>query len=254
MPSDLAGPPHERTPIPESLRGALESWGLGSAHLRPVWQNSMGGLTFAVAPGGAQHPVDYYAKWNPLTTGESLADEAERLAWLAGKHPAPQVVALTSDAAGEVLLTHALAGDSAVSARWQHEPETALRALGHGLRQLHEVAIDQCPYSWRVEERQRHATTTAVVGAEPPSIDKLVLCQGDPCAPNTLIDPEGEFLAHVDLARLGVADRWADLAVMSMSLEWNYRDYDEQVFWDAYGIDPDRERLAYYRDLWNAEE
>lgn len=88
---------------------------------------------------------------------------------------------------------------------------------------------------------------------EPPPIDRLVFCQGDPCAPNTLLAADGSFLAHVDLARLGAADRWADLAVMSMSLAWNYRGYDEAVFWEAYGIEPDPLRIDYYRRLWDAE-
>ena len=63
---------------------------------------------------------------------------------------------------------------------------------------------------------------------------------------------DGSFLAHVDLARLGTADRWADLAVMTLSLEWNYVGYDEADFWAAYGSEPDAHRIAYYRALWNA--
>lgn len=50
-----------------------------------------------------------------------------------------------------------------------------------------------------------------------------------------------------------MADRWADLAVMSLSLEWNYTGYDEADFWNAYGLEPDKQRIAYYRALWNAE-
>ena len=55
-----------------------------------------------------------------------------------------------------------------------------------------------------------------------PPIDRLVVCHGDACAPNTLIDDDGRCCGHVDLDALGVADRWADLAVATMSLEWNY--------------------------------
>lgn len=40
---------------------------------------------------------------------------------------------------------------------------------------------------------------------------------------------------------------------MSMSLAWNYRGYDEAVFWEAYGIEPDPLRIDYYRRLWDAE-
>ena len=102
-------------------------------------------------------------------------------------------------------------------------------------------------------ERTRISGIAAGTLADPPPIDKLVVCQGDPCAPNTLISRDGDFLAHVDLARLGVADRWADLAIMTLSLGWNYTNYDEQDFWDAYGVEPDAERIAYYRELWDAE-
>ena len=33
----------------------------------------------------------------------------------------------------------------------------------------------------------------------PPPIDKLVVCHGDACAPNTLLDGDGNFAGHVDL-------------------------------------------------------
>ena len=254
-PTDLAGPPPAETQAPEALRRALTANRLGSSRLAPVWRNGVGGLTFSVASGGAGSPVDFYAKWNPEASGESLADEAERLRWIAGRHPAPEAVALTADRGEEVLITRALAGESAVSARWRRDPNAALRALGVGLRRLHGVPLDDCPFDWGVDHRMRAdripAAARGAIGESPP-IDRLVLCQGDPCAPNTLLAADGSFLAHVDLARLGAADRWADLAVMSMLLEWNFRDYDESVFWDAYGIAPDPPRIEYYRALWNA--
>ena len=257
LPSGLAGPPPEGTAVPDALRGALDANSLGSALLRPVWRNEVGGLTFSVASGGAGHPVDFYAKWNPAASGESLADEAERLQWVLGRHPAPIVVDLTTDRlptgeGAEVLLTRALPGESAVSERWRLDPETALRALGSGLRRLHDVPLDECPFDWGVEHRLRSDGIAAGSLEDAPPIDRLVLCQGDPCAPNTLLASDGSFLAHVDLSRLGAADRWADLAVMSMSLEWNYLRYDEAVFWEAYGAEPDPLRIDYYRRLWNA--
>ena len=55
-----------------------------------------------------------------------------------------------------------------------------------------------------------------------PSIDDPVLVHGDACAPNTLISTDGEWTGHVDLGDLGVGDRWADLAVASLSLDWNF--------------------------------
>lgn len=247
----FAGPPTSATPVPPALREALDSRGLESAQIQPVWRNQVGGLTFSVASGGEGQRIDFFAKWNPMASGESLVDEAERLRWIQGRHPAPTVADLISGGGEEVLLTHALLGESAVAERWQQDPATALRALGTGLRRLHGVSLDECPFVWGVDHRLRSHNLPADVIEQPPRIDRLVLCQGDPCAPNTLLADDGSFLAHVDLARLGAADRWADLAVMSLSLEWNYRDYDESIFWDAYGIEPDPLRIDYYRRLWN---
>jgi kanamycin kinase len=52
------------------------------------------------------------------------------------------------------------------------------------------------------------------------------------------------------MATLGVADRWADLAIASWSLCWNFGLGWEPVFYDAYGVDPDPQRIAYYRLMW----
>lgn len=83
------------------------------------------------------------------------------------------------------------------------------------------------------------------------TLTRLVVCHGDACMPNTLLDDAGRPLAHVDLAALGTADRWADIAVASMSTEWNFGPGWADVLIEAYGIAPDRERLEYYRRLWN---
>ena len=43
-----------------------------------------------------------------------------------------------------------------------------------------------------------------------------------------------------------------DIAVAAMSTTRNCGPGWERTLIDAYGIAPDSERLAYYRDLWNA--
>lgn len=252
-PSDLAGPPSPGTAVPAELETALDAWNLGAAQLRPVWRNGVGGLTYAVAHEETGNSADFYVKWNPQGSGESLGNEAARLRWLHGRHPAPEIAGLIGIDGAEIMLTCALPGESAVAEQWKRDPEAALRALGAGLRQLHSVALDDCPFDWGVASRMRVGRVTPTSVGEALPIDQLVICQGDPCAPNTLLGADGNFLAHVDLGRLGVADRWADLAVMSMSLAWNYSEFDEAVFWDAYGVEPDHARIDYYRGLWNAE-
>ena len=118
------------------------------------------------------------------------------------------------------------------------------------------LEVGDCPFDWSVRTRIGNAAARGihVPGAlrSPPPIDALVVCHGDACAPNTLLDAEGRPLAHVDLGALGVADRWADIAVAAMSTTWNYGPGWEHALIDAYGIAPDEPRMAYYRDLWNA--
>ncbi|TKZ15004.1 hypothetical protein B7493_02545 [Mycobacterium tuberculosis variant bovis] len=97
----------------------------------------------------------------------------------------------------------------------------------------------------------------AELGDSPP-VDRLVVCHGDACSPNTILDDTGRCCGHVDFGNLGVADRWADLAVATLSLQWNFPDYPGQVrddeFFAAYGVAPDPARIDYYRRLWQAED
>jgi hypothetical protein len=74
------------------------------------------------------------------------------------------------------------------------------------------------------------------------------------CSPNTVIDDDGRCCGHVDFGSLGVADRWADLAVTTLSLGWNYpgRRWDAEFF-AAHGVEPDAARIDYYRRLLQAE-
>jgi kanamycin kinase len=48
-----------------------------------------------------------------------------------------------------------------------------------------------------------------------------------------------------------VGDRWSDLAVATWSLSWNFGPGWEDTLLEAYGVDPDPVRTAYYRLLWD---
>lgn len=246
MPSRLAAPPP-----PDTARPPAVAEFAGDAPSTPVWRNTVGGLTFRV--DRADGPA--FVKWNPGDSGESLVDEARRLDWLLGRFPAPRVLAYGLDDTGEWLATAAIDGVSAVAEPWRERPVAAARAMGEGLRRLHDgLDPDDCPFDWSLDARLADAARRGLGAALPPepTIDRLVVCHGDPCAPNTLIDPSGGFAAIVDVGRLGVADRWADLAVASWSLEWNFGAGFEGDFFDGYGIAPDPERIAFYRAVWDA--
>ena len=161
------------------------------------------------------------------------------------------------DDSHEWIVTVALAGRSAVDPRWIAEPATAVRAVGEGLRALHDaLPVEECPFEWSVASRRTNAERRGIRVPdglrEAPPIDRLVVCHGDACCPNTLVGDDGRWAGHVDLGALGTGDRWADIAVAAMSTRWNYGPGWEAPLIEAYGVDPDPDRLTYYRDLWDA--
>lgn len=240
----LASVPPASTRVPDVVRRLA-----AGAALEPVWLNGIGGLTFRTDDAR-------YIKWGPHDLEANMRDEAERMRWARRWIAVPEVLDQGSDADHEWLVTAALPGHSAVDGRWRDTPDIAVRAVGAALRALHDaLPVDDCPWTWSPASRIANAGERGVVVPPDlmtsPSDDRLVVCHGDACMPNTLLDDDGRPLAHVDLAALGVADRWADIAVASMSTEWNFGPGWEDALIEAYGITPDRERLEYYRRLWN---
>jgi kanamycin kinase len=223
--------------IPDVIRELAEG-----ASPELVWRNDLGGLTFRLG--------ERYVKWNPRTTGIELERERRRLVWLAGRHPAPRVLGFGEDEEAQWLLTSAVPGELAVGDRWRARRPEAIAAIAAGLRAIHAVPVVDFPTGWADE---------VWVGRRPPNlgprppIDRLVLVHGDACAPNTLISDDGSWTGNVDFGDLGVGDRWADLAVASLSLDWNFGEGHQQELFDAYGVTPDEERIAYYRALWEQE-
>ncbi|UZN04569.1 aminoglycoside 3'-phosphotransferase [Cellulomonas sp. S1-8] len=271
MPSDTrparGGPPE----IPQGPVAVPEAVAriAGGAAVEPVWVNQVGGVTFRL---GAER----YVKWAPAGVPElDLAAEAERLAWAAPFTPVPEVLDLGADEHGTWLVTAAIPARSAVVPPWVDRPVEAATAIGAGLRALHDaLPVGPCPFDWSAGSRVVRALEHLDAGDTPaswspehrdlgaddararlldvPPVDVLVVCHGDACAPNTLIGDDGRWAAHVDLGRLGVGDRWADLATAAWSTEWNYGPgYDRHVY-EAYGVEPDAARIAYYRLLWDA--
>ncbi|CAL9642491.1 hypothetical protein SUDANB19_06355 [Streptomyces sp. enrichment culture] len=266
----IASPPQGPVGVP----AAVTAFAAGRP-VQAVWQNLLGGLTFEVGRGEGRQ----FVKWAPHGSGLDLAAEVVRLRWAGRWATVPRVITHGTDDAGSWLATHGLPGRSAVDAHWLRDPGTAVRAIGAGLRALHDaLPVADCPFDWSAGSRLAAVREKAAAGridpaglhedlrhlgtaeqalaalADPPDVDVLVVCHGDACAPNTLVGDDGTWTGHVDLGALGVADRWADLAVATWSTRWNYGPGWEEMLLDAYGVAPDAERIAYYRLLWDLSD
>jgi kanamycin kinase len=182
-----------------------------------AWRNDLGGLTFRLR--------DRHVKWNPRTSGIDLARERDCLAWLSQRHPAPRVLLFGTDAAAQWLVTASLPGGHAVGDTWRARRPEAIAAIAAGLLAIHALPVRDVPAE--LAEGSWATRTPGNLGPRPPVLDPVVV-HGDACAPNTLIDDAGRWTGHVDLG-------------------------DQAELFEAYGIEPDEERIRYYRALWEQE-
>lgn len=264
----VPSPPHTPAPPPE-LDQVAPGWDATLAYrLVPgltTWCLTApdGSVRFAkvATGGGPRHPT--------------LRGEWERMVWAAPYLPVPVVVALEELGNTTVLLTEALPGLDATSPEWRADLPALVQALGRGLRRFHEaVGEEWCPFRFdlpralaHVEERVRTndihgggfhdehahlspAAALAELESLAPSDEDLVVCHGDFCAPNVLLQ-SGRVTGFVDLGELGAADRWWDLAVGAWSVGWNFGEELEPLFYESYGISPDPERVRFFRLLYD---
>jgi streptomycin 3"-kinase len=218
---------------------------------------------------------DVFAKCCALPGVPDLRDERDRVDWLAGTGlPGATVVDWLESPSGACLMTTAVRGVPGTSLPASVQLK-AMESLGRTLRELH--SLRDCPFTrplssviaTAADVVRRDAVNPAYlidewrllsseellerVVAERPYIEAgidLAVCHGDACLPNVLFDPDTlEVTGLIDLGRLGVADRYSDLALITIQLhdEWSA---DPQPFLAAYGLPaPDQRRLEFYRLL-----
>lgn len=163
---------------------------------------------------------------------EHLAGEAERLAWLRGRWPVPELIGLFHGFGDDWLLTHAVRGVALSDRSINWDGATMARRLAEILLDLHAVDASDCPFG---EAGSGH-----------------VLVHGDYCAPNVLVE-DGELSALVDVGGARLDEPRVDWAAAIWSLRYTYGPASARVFLDAYGAPPmsdqeiERLRRSYSR-------
>ena len=206
----------------------------------------------------------HFIKSEPISPLAELPGEIERLRWLhATGRPCPAVIGAADHAGRHWLLMTALPGHDLASTTLV-SAETAVRLLAEALRRLHGLAPASCPFDHRARLRLADASARYHAGlydgddpdqgpadharliAGVPTSEDLVVTHGDACFPNFMA-ANGHFTGFIDCGRLGVADRYQDLALACRSLEWNYGAEAVPAFLATYGAtEPDQAKLEWY--------
>ncbi|WP_445399508.1 APH(3'') family aminoglycoside O-phosphotransferase [Streptomyces sp. LE64] len=225
-----------------------------------------------------------YAKCVPAAGEADLKAERDRVTWLSDQGvPGSRVLDWQSGDAGVCLVTSAVSGTPADQA-----PAEDLRAawerIADAVRRLHDVPASPCPFRRGLDsmvamahdvvardavnpeflpEDQQQTPSTELLDRVTRQISRrreqeatdLVVCHGDLCLPNIILDPQTlDVSGFIDLGRLGLADRYADLALLLANARETWTDEEQArdadtAFAERYGIALDQDRLRFYLHL-----
>src|SRR5262245_12856098 len=248
--------------LPEDWRSELDGYD---------WhQQTIGDSAASVFRLEAAGSPTLFLKLEPAGPFAEMPAEEARLRWLATMGiRCPAVRRMETRADRNWLLMTALRGTDCASLG-PHYAEITVSSVANALRQLHALDVHVCPFDHRLTTRMAHARTRALAGAvdetdfddahlgmtaidlfeklaaSQPKSEDLVVTHGDACLPNMILDGE-EFSGFIDCARLGVADRYQDLALAARSIAYNLGAQWAEPFFLRYGVsEPDRSKLAFY--------
>lgn len=200
-----------------------------------------------------------------------LPNEVARLDWLeTAKIAAPRRRAWVTTEGRHWLVMSTVPGVDLT--HLTHDVAAVTKVLATGLRHLHNHDIAGCPFNHRLEQRLVRGAANLAAGrvdetdfddarahwagvdvwswleANRPEGEDLVVAHGDASLPNVMAE-DGQFGGFVDCGRLGVADRWQDLAIACRSIIFTCGADHVAAFLEAYGAPWDQARYDYYCTL-----
>jgi aminoglycoside phosphotransferase len=195
-------------PLPHEVRAAAEA-ALGGSAVREefAWMSWAGTVWRLTGDAGSVF----------VKRAAELAGECDRLAWLKGRWPVPEVVGFFQASGDEWLVTRALDGVPMFHPSVGWSPERVAEELGEILSGLHATDARECPFGHRKPG--------------------YVLVHGDFCLPNVLLH-DGKLSGLVDLGGAGLASPEADLAAGVWTLQYNFGKGFAPAFLAAYGWPP----------------
>lgn len=222
-------------------------------------------------------------------TGEEERSELQALQFLECKLPVPTILGYTQNSGKSYLLTSRAKGKMLCDSSILNNVNRLYKSAIAALRMLWSVDISECTRDCTLDltldallRRARQNIENNLVdtnniepetfgpeGFESPTAlleyleanrpqENLVLSHGDLCLPNILVSCKG-IEAFLDLGRCGVSDKWRDIAILTRSLRDNMagrygntpspEPFNEKLFFEMLGLEPDWEKIRYYRLL-----
>jgi aminoglycoside phosphotransferase len=250
--------------LPEKLAEAVAGY---------AWrENRLGFSATRVFHLTAKDKRPLYLKIAPQTAKLALSREKQRLDWLRSRLPVPEALCFAEDETNGYLLLSEIAGVPAIDESLRSDVPNIIEQSVRGLKTIHRLSTENCPFTNTLEEKietARERMRSGLVDEEDFDAERLgktarqvfremiaavpddrdpVFTHGDYCVPNVIFE-NVNLSGFVDWPEAGIADRYQDLALLSRSVRHNFGARYEKLVFEIYGVEPDREKIRFYRLL-----